>query len=721
MSAPSNRQPWFAIARPTRVWIAAGALAFVTLLAYANSFFTPFVFDGVPAIVENPTIRRLWPLRGVLAPLDAGGLTVSGRPIVNLSFALNHAISGKEVWSYHVANLLIHVLAGLCLMGIVRRTLLLPVLRPRFGGAALPLAFTVATLWSLHPLQTESVTYVVQRAESLMALFYLLTLYAFVRAINCPPLADKPAQRFRGAWLALSVGACLLGMATKEVMVSAPLIVLLYDRTFLSGTFRAAWRARRNRYLALAATWLLLGCLMLGTGNRGGTAGFGAEASSWFYALTQCRAIVRYLGLCFWPHPLVFDYGLATVNDVAKVWPQAALLFGLLAITGLAMWRRPILGFLGVCFFALLAPSSSIVPVVTQTMAEHRMYLPLAVVLVLPVLAVYSWLGRRSLFFWGAAAAGLGALTAARNGDYRSEAVIWADTAAKFPGNARAHNNLGQALFRAGKVDASIQSYEAALRLQPKYPETHYNLGVALARIGRGPAAIEHYETALRFQPDYPEAHNNLGNSLMTAGRLPEAVRHYEEALRRKPQFAEAHSNLGNALLQMGRAPEAIVRFERALELKPDYPEARYNLGNALAAVGRMADALDQYRKALELKPDYAEAHVNAGNALLQLDRPAEAFTHYEKALALNAALPEAQYNLGSVLLQMERWIEAIPRFEAALQLQPDSVDAHRGLGFALGKAGRPREAIPHYEYYLRAKPGDAAARDELAELRRRP
>ena len=679
------------------------------LTAYHNSFSVPFVFDDIPAIVENASIRKLWPLGDVLAPGTHGGVTTSGRPVVNLSLALNHALGGSAVWSYHAVNLAIHLIAGLALFGLVRRTLLTPGLRDRFGEAALPLAFCTAALWLLHPLQTESVTYVVQRAESLVGTLYLLTFYFFLRGTE---------RDGSWGWFLAAVACCTLGMATKEVMVSAPLVVLLYDRTFLSGTFRAAWVAQGRWHLALAATWVLLIFLVAGTAGRGGTAGFGTMISPWTYALTQARAIATYLGLCLWPEPLVFDYGLGTVRELTTVLPQALLVVALFATAVVLVVRRPAAGFVGVWFFALLAPSSSFVPVVTQTMAEHRMYLALASVVVAAVLGAYALAGRRSLWVAGALAAACGVATVARNADYRSNLTIWADTAAKLPGNARAHNNLGQALFLAGRIQDSVTSYREALRLQPNYPETHYNLGVSLAQLGDLPAAIAHYESALRLQPEYPAAHNNFANTLMKSGREPEALRHYEEALRLDPQFGEAHGNLGNALLQTGRTADAMRRFERALELKPGSAEAHYNLGNAHAALNRMPDALAQYREALRLKPDYTDAQVNAGNALLQLGRLKEAVADYEKAVALNPAHADARFNLASALLEDERWAEAIPHLERAVQSRPAWTEAHRALGFALVKVGRGAEAVPHYEWCVRAAPDDAAMRAALAELR---
>ncbi|MDE3084770.1 MAG: hypothetical protein KGJ37_06085, partial [Verrucomicrobiota bacterium] len=420
------------------VIVAGGGIALAALAAYHNSFSGPFVFDDGGSIIENRTIRHLW---SALSPPP--NETVSGRPVLNLSLAFNYALSGTKVWSYLALNLAIHILAGLTLFGLVRRTLL-KVQSSRFNvqGSATGVAFCVALLWTLHPLQTEAVDYVVQRAESLMGLFYLLTLYCFVR------FADRRETEGRsdltsGFWFLSSVFCCLLGMATKEVMVSAPLMVLLYDRTFVAGSFREAWRRRRRFYLALAGTWLLLGYLVLSTGgNRGGTIGFDVGVAWWVYGLTQFRAIAHYLWLSLWPHPLVFEYGTYWVKHASEVVPYAMMVVLLAVGTVMALKRRPVLGFLGAWFFAILAPTS-LVPGTTQMIVEHRMYLPLAAVLVLFVTAIYALAGRRSVVIFLILSVGLGWATSRRNENYRSELALWGDTVAKQPDNARARNNYG--------------------------------------------------------------------------------------------------------------------------------------------------------------------------------------------------------------------------------------------------------------------------------------
>ena len=655
--------------------LAAGLIVAATFAAYQNSFRGPFILDDEGSITDNPTIRRLG---SALSPPHEGshdgGLTVSGRPFVNLSLALNYAVGGTAVRGYHWANLAIHTAAALILFGVVRRTLRQPQLS-RHEAAALPVALATAIIWAVHPLQTEAVTYVIQRAESLMGLCYLLTLYAFIRG------TESGAAR---GWSILAVATCALGMASKEVMVSAPLIVLLYDRTFVAGSFREAWRQRRGLYAGLAGSWLLLGWLVTSTGgNRGGSIGFGIGVDWWAHALTQFQSITRYLGLCLWPRPLVFDYGMEWSGQARELAPHVLLVTGLVAATLAGLWRSTVIGFAGAWFFAILAPTS-LLPARTQMAAEHRMYLPLAVVIVLGVAGIHALLGRRAWIALAGLAIGLGFLTMQRNQDYRSATTIWGDTVAKRPGNARAQLNLGASLLLEGRRAEGVTHLEQALQIKPDYSLAHNNLGVALVQLGRVPEAIAHYEEALRLNPDDGEIPHNLGDALLLLGRVPEATEQYSRALRLRPDFADAQdNNLGNVLLHEGQTARAIVLFEAALRLNPRFAEAHNNLGNALAQLGRLPEAIGHYKTALLIQPDDAEAHFNLGNA------------HYQSG-------------------QLK---EAMSQYDAALRLKPDFAMAHSNLGSVLLRVGRREEAVKQYNEALRIDPGLEEARDNLARL----
>ena len=686
--------------RRTAILAAGGLIVLAALAVYRNSLSGPFIFDDVPSIRDNATIRHLWPLGPILSP-HQGGMTTSGRPLVNLSFAVNHAISGIRVWGYHATNLAIHILAGLTLFGIARRTLLrwsglsqsrlFDGAKQRVGDNALHLAFAIALIWTVHPLATEAVTYTVQRAESLMGLFYLLTLYFFIRFAedwevgrivpNTPAGLRKtevsgstPPNRAywgqsappRNLFLVLSIFFCLLGMASKEVMVSAPVIVLLYDRTFLSGSFRDAWRRRRWYYIGLAATWIPLAYFVLSTKNRGGTAGLdlASNITATRYWLTQFPAIVLYLKLAVWPRPLALDYGAQVVNGARDVIAYAVVVLGLVVGTAYLLFRPSLrlrsgqvprlaegLGFCGAFFFAVLAPTS-LIPIVSQTVAEHRMYLALAPVVAVGVIAIHALLarildrsgtGRAARWCFGfcvAAAAGYGLLTEHRNHDYRSEVGIWGATVATYPLNARTQYNLGIAYHDAGDDDAAIEHYKKSLRLDPTSSDTHNNWGVALVDKNRWTEAMEQFNEALRLKPDDMNAVYNLGNACMQAGDFAGAIARFERAIQLSPEYTDAYYKLGLALVRAGRPREAVAPFRRALRLKPDYVEVHVSLGIALGSLGNLPDAILEFKEATRLKPDFYPAHLNLGHAYQLAGRIDEARAEFEEAFRLNGNRP---------------------------------------------------------------------------------
>jgi tetratricopeptide (TPR) repeat protein len=744
--------------------LASGIIVLAAFAAYRHSFQGAYVLDDPYSIAENPTIRHLANLRTVFSPPP--GLSVSGRPMLNLSFALNYAISGTRVWSYHALNLLIHISAGLTLFGIVRRTLekagtggppvrALPTTpTARTDGPAtrpyLP-AFAVALLWTLHPLQTESVTYIVQRAESLMGLCYLLTLYCFIRGAE----DEKAAPPASVPWLGLSWLACLGGMATKEVMVSAPVLVFLYDRTFLSRTFAEAWRRRWRFYLALGATWILLGCLVASVGgNRDGTKGFGAGISWWGYALTQFPAIATYLRLSFWPRSQMLDYGVIRIRDLAQVWPAALLVATLALGTWFALWRKPAWGFLGFGFFAILAPSS-LLPGTIQMTVEHRMYLPLAAVLAAAVMGAYALKpGRRPMPLLGLTvlaplALGLGILTARRNEHYRSEVALWQDNAAKCPESTRVQYGLGKAELEIGQFAAARDALERTLQLDPNYvdaiealataqyrlgqpveamrlyrrvleywprfPEAHDNVGLLLAESGHPAEAAQEFETAIQLKPDYGAAHSHLGNAWTAQGRAADAIAEYQQALRDDPASAELQNNWGNTLARLNRPDEAVAHFQAALRLNPQYAEVHDNLGNLRFQQGRMADAVREFGQAVAIAPGDAEAHCNLGRALLATGHRPEAIAQYEAALAISPGFAVAHYNLANARAQDNRLAEAIGQYREALRDNPQYAEAHANLGNILFQTGQPGEAITHYEEAARLKPNDAVIQYNLA------
>jgi tetratricopeptide (TPR) repeat protein len=686
--------------------IAAALIVVAGLVAYANSFSGPFLYDDIGSIVDNPSIRRLLAIGQVFSP-PCRGETVSGRPLLNLSFAIDYAIGGANTRGYHVANLAIHILNGLLLLGILRRTFCMPVLRPGFGKAALELALAISVLWVLHPLQTESVTYIAQRAESLAAMFFLLVLYAAIRAATCN------GPQF---WHVVAVMACLLGVATKETVIVAPLMVLLYDRTFVTGSFREALRRRWGLYAGLIGSWVLLMGLVWSTGLWSRQQELGS-ADPWSYARSQPGVILHYLRLSLWPHPLCFNDEWPVAHTLGAILP-AALAIGVLGTaTVWGLMRRRAWGFLAAWFFLILAPTSSIMPL-RQLAFEHRMYLPLAAVVTLVVAGLHAasqrmvgrgWISDHASKLANVglvlAAAGICAvLTVRRNEVYHSPLSLWRDTVAKSPHNLSAYNNLGQLLATEGRTAEALDCFQQAVRVDPRHVETLNNMGSALVQLGRAAEAIDHHEAALRIEPDNYLTHDQLGNALSAVGRHEEAFEHYQAALRLKPDHAEGFYNWGVALFNSGRPSEAIDRFKQAVQIQPGHAKAQTNWGNALYQLGRQQEAIEHYQRALAIQAD-AVAHNNLGLALASSGRPEEAIEHYRAAVQLKPDYSAAHSNWGIALSALNRYSEAFEHFDDALRIEPDYAAAHRNYANALADSGHTAEAIEHSLQAVRCMP----------------
>ena len=576
---------------------------------------SPFIYDDQLSVIENPSIVRLQGGTSHVGPLTPPkDLPTSGRPLVNLSLALNYHFGTFDTAGYHVFNLIVHLLSALLLMAIVQRTLRLDYFGGRFDRASRPLAFIVALLWAVHPLQTETVIYITQRTELLVSFFYLATLYGSLR------YWAAASRAVRTAWLIFSMLACLAGMACKEVMVSAPLIALLFERTFLAGSFRQALRKSWPLYIGLAIGWGLLLGLNFGA-PRAHSAGFHLEVPAYVWWLTQTKVLWMYLKLALWPWPLSIHYQMPYLTTLGAAWPW--LLPATLAIiaTLVLLWRRSAVGFVGVWVLAILSPTL-LIPIVTEVAAERRMYLPLAALLTLVVVGIYALaqffagklqpaaVNNRSDGRWPMKIAAAVALilvlvfslvSAHRLVVYHDSITLWQDVLASHPEDPEAHNNLGLALANENWWPQALDQYQQALQLKTNYPTAHYNLANALVQFERFAEAIDHYQQALRLYPDFPAAHNNLGNVLSRIGRTDEAIDHYQHALQLKPNYADAYNNLGNALLHTGRPQEAAAQYEQALRFRADDADQVANLAQAYAAMHRPTQAIAAAEKAAAL------------------------------------------------------------------------------------------------------------------------
>lgn len=624
--APPTRTP--ADTRGTRAWWPPVAIVVVAIAAYANALGNPFVMDDVGSIDTNPTIRSLWTSLGG-GPVQS---SMAGRPLPNITLALNYALGGTTPGGYHLFNAAVVVACAMLLFGILRRTLA----QPRVGfdaGRAGAIAAAVALLWTAHPLPSEVVNYVTQRTESLMGLALLATLYAGLRGMT----AGRPAR-----WLVLSVVACAAGMASKESMATAPLLVLLFDGVFVADGPADALRRRPLYYLALAATWLLLAALVVG-GPRSHSAGFSSGVSPLTYLFNQPALILRYLRLAVLPVGLVLDYGEPRAMTLADAWLPGLAVLALLG-AGLAAWRwhRPI-AFLATAFFILLAPTSSFVPIATEAGAERRMLLPLAAVLTLLVLGAVRLLDRlprADTRRWIAAGSGavacllLVVLTVQRNSEYASGLRIWQTVVDRRP-HGRALHNLGVHLSAAGRRDEAVAAYERAL---PDSPEASYALAFERQADRRFDEAADLYAAFIRLRPEdvnVLRAYHQIGRTRMEQGRYEQAVGAFQEVLARKPGDPDALGGLADSLMGSQRLPEAVAAYQEYLRVNPSSGAARFNLGVALSRLGRHEEAAGAFQAFVGLEPSNVAGYVNLGTSKARAGHMDDAAAAIQKAVEL--------------------------------------------------------------------------------------
>ncbi|MCB9858383.1 MAG: tetratricopeptide repeat protein [Phycisphaerales bacterium] len=696
-------------------------------LAYSTSFKGVFLLDDIIRIRDNPYVQQPWYSGTWLGDKLR-------RPLVSLSLAINNDL-GDTLAGYHAFNLAIHLFAALVLFGIIRRTLRLPRLRERFDQSADMLAFIIALLWTLHPLQTASVTYIIQRCESMMGMFYLLTLYLVIRGAT-----STRSKR----WYAVAVFACICGMLCKAVMVTAPLMILLFDRIFLTESFRDALRRRWGLYIGLAVslafladggfmTNMLNAAAKLPTTAAAPPKGLGGIPPL-MYAATQPGVILHYLRLALVPVGLCFDYWWPVATTPGRIIPPALLLGAIVFATLWAFRRKPAFGYLGLWLFVIIAPTSSVRSL--QSVAfEHRMYLSLAGLIAIIVFAAHSLIekakangsnapARVGVALAMIAACALGIATFERNKLFHSELAMWEDVVAKAPDNPRVRSNLALSLAKKGRFDEAIVHLEHALALWPDYGEAHNNMSMALLRKNRPAEALAQAEEALRIWPGNPDAHVNKAGALLDLGDPDGAIQSYERVLELKPGYAAIRSDLGAAYAQKGMLDKAIEQYEIALDKNADDAMAINNLGGAYYDMGRLDDAIAKFRRAVEINDDYADAHHNLGLALKKQGNVEAALASYRRAIEINPDYADAHNNLGSALLANGDAAGAVAEFEAALHARSDFPIAHTNLGHAryflavaFEKAGKLDDAVKTYRAALEILPDHPQALARLNAL----
>lgn len=637
------------IASPN-VWQALIGIVLFGLAAYHNSLAGAFVFDDHGMVVD-PDLGR--PLQGRLA----------GRPVVSLSFTLNYWLDGFQTRGYHLVNLLIHALTALTLFDLIRQTLSLPQLNKRYEKSAGWIALSATLLWLVHPLNTQAVTYIVQRCESLMGLLVLVAIWCYLRG--------HQHEDYRWYWLAGF--ACILASGCKEITLAVPVLVTLYDRLFLA----ESWRETIHRWRPLAIltigpilgiVWLMIRGVLT---DASGTVGFSIRRfTPWTYALTQMEVLPHYVGLAFWPRNLCLDYLDWPVRSrLVDVWPWATGLSLALVLTcwGLLTLRR--WSFIPAWFFVILAPTSSVVPIQDPAF-EHRMYLPLIAVILATVLlvefitrffplkirvCVSTVLTVVLLVVWTIR-------TVQRNEDYASEERLLAATLAIRPDNARSRMLYAEQLLVKGQAREALVHAERAMQ-RPDLV---------------GDPTIE------------ARCHQELGH-------LDEAERLLRKFLESREASGPGHYFLASVLLQAGKPNEAEPHARQAREIQKDL-RSRLILALVLESLSRFEEANAIYAETRQVaSPDF-QPSLSPSARRVVLDPHA---THYQLHEAYRDALAAVRLN---TVEQPEEWdtyaiaLARLGRYEEALRAGERALaNEHR--------AGERAKLIKRLERYRAGRP----------------
>ncbi len=712
---------------PTQSLVVLLLLSLLVIVIYSNTFSASFHFDDEQNIVTNPQIK------GLSNFLDFS----ASRYVGFLSFALNYHFGRLDVFGYHLVNLLIHITNGLLVYTLVLLVFKTPLmgpssaalLEPSAGGIAQPsawIAFITALLFLVHPLQTQAVTYIVQRFTSLATLFYLLSIVCYLKW----RLAG-PDSKGRTAWYAGAFVSTLLAMKTKEISFTLPFMILWVEAIFF-------WPLTRKQWGALIPFLLTLPIIPLSSLATLGEAegGFARETTDigrLDYLFTQFRVIVTYLRLLVLPIGQNLDYDYPIYHSLLE--PAVLLSFFFLSLlVGLAVYlvffsQHRLLAFGLLWFFLTLSIESSIIPI-RDVIFEHRLYLPSVGLILAASAGVVEGLHRwRMAVSIGVAVVVVlfSVATYQRNRVWNDEVSLWADVVQKSPNKARGYINLGAVCVNQNRLEEAVKAYKAAITLLTFKPDlAHANLNLALSYNNLGyiynklenlDEAIQAYKTALKFNPDYALAHNNLGNTYKKLERLDEAIQEYKTASTLVPDLVDAHYNLGVVYYEQGRLSEAIVAFKEAVQLKPDFVLAHNKLGNAYKKLERLDEAIQEYKTALTLRPDLAQVHYNLGLIYYEQGKLPEAITVFQGVLQLQPDFASAHNSLGIVYEDLGRWEDAIREYQISLKQNPDLVEIHYNLGNVYHRAGRIQEAIFEFQQALQIKPDYEKARQALKVL----
>ncbi|MDH5525322.1 MAG: tetratricopeptide repeat protein [Desulfobulbaceae bacterium] len=662
-------------------------------LFYSNSFKVPFLFDDDSNIRNKDLQLTEFSWQGLGKAMTKGHL--KERPIANLSFALNYYISAYNVVGYHVVNVVIHCLAAFFLFLLLKATLALPAVKTTIAGKGWLVALCASGLWLVHPLHTQSVTYIVQRMNSMSAMFYILALLLYVHGRLKQEDSGAGGAKTGVAYFAGSFLAGLCAIGSKEIAVTLPLFIGLYEWYFFKDLDRQ-WLRRKMPWLAGLLLLLLVAVLFYTNGHP-----FRFIANGYAYRdftlqerlLTQPRVVLHYLSLLFFPHPsrLLLDYNFPLSQSL---WQPVSTLLSFVVVGGMFLGacfvarRHRLVSFALLWFLGNLVIESSVVAL--EIIFEHRIYLPSMFLSVLLVLALQKWCRKNMvlLFVVLLVMSTWGLWTYQRNAVWADPVALWLSHVQDDPQNPRAHNNLGKAYFLAGDLQKAKDHFVRALELEPEDRFAQDNIGVVLEQLGDLAGAEIEYRKMIKLESDYSRGYRRLGDVLHKQGKLQEALQAYERALKFFPENWLAHKGAGRILIDLGRVPEAIKHFEVVFLGQPDDPINLSYYGEALDRLGNGPEAVLKFKMALGLAPDMIPARFNLAQVLLKLGKTEEALIQLLEVEKRKPDLLPALHLIALLFSDGGRYGESAEYFKKMIKIVPTDADLFNNLGVQLLKQG---------------------------------
>jgi len=618
--------------------IAAAALALLCFICYANTIHVPFLFDDIPNIVDNRAVH-VEDLKPATLRAAAAGSVMPSRPLANISFAINYYFDRLQVAPYHLVNIFIHFINGLLVY-----LLALFVFRRSAPGDMAPqssipvyMAMFAAAIFVVHPLQIQSVTYIVQRMNSLCTLFYLSAMLCYLQA--------RTTHRFgrRVILFAATAVSWVLALGCKEIAATLPAAILLLEWYFLQD---ADWGFFRKRLVPVSVLVILMAGIAWYFLGADPLARIMNDYQSREFSLgerlfTESRVIVFYLSLLLLPLPsrlnLLHQFSLShSLLSPPTTLLCLLLLLGLIIFAVLSVRRQRLLSFCIIWFFLQLTIESSFIGL--EIIFEHRLYLPMVGVSIAAAYILFRLVqGKQGIIAICAVLVviALSAGTVVRNMTWSSAERLWTDVIRKNPDSYRAYYNLANEYTDRGMYQQAVAAYQQSISIKPDYARSHNNLGIALTKQGKLDQAIAEYELARQLDPDNYRSSYNMALAQSASGNAERAITEYRVALAKNPDYAQAQYNLGNLFDQTGNREQAEYYYREALHSNPNHAMANNNLAILLARAGKYQEALAIVKKVIELQPEFYGGYINLGNLYVSMHKLEQACPEYKKALQL--------------------------------------------------------------------------------------